>query len=480
MPLLLIIAIVVALYAKSIRYKYMPDDSVRRDEYLYNVPETLPSHEFTKKIPPLRVRLWLITNHCLNVAFIYVLFGWKAALLFAVHPVAVNATCWVTGNYYAGTTLLVLAGYWCISMFGWFGAIPALAFYTAALNSTLTSLGIPFFYLITMNPIGMTLFLPLIMYLRGDRFVKGLVIRKKMRQKNFDKLNYKKLSFMTKVVYEYIGMFFLPLRMALFRSFGEQVTRDEGYYNKDCAFNAHFMDALMACVALFAVGMWLNPMAILWFFCLIAPHSQFKIYGQSNPCNRYLYMPMIGLCILAGYLPLPAFYMFAGFLMYKTYLYIPAWRDQESLHKNNLDEFPERPMSHSDYAQFVLSRVVPENKDQVNRVNEGVFHMQEGHRMCANGHGPMFEIHLNMAFMLSCIGNQEVALEQTRLALSVGRAQGLHGNLEKIIENQVKTFEDALKAKEGGARVTTTTAQSNVPTADNQKQISDGSDKQRS
>jgi len=118
MELLLIIALVVALYAKSIRYKYMPDDAVPRSEYLYNVPETLPAHEFIKKTPPLRVRLWLIANHCCNVAFIHVLFGWKASLLFAVHPVAVNATAWITGNYYAGTTLLVLAAYWCIQTFG--------------------------------------------------------------------------------------------------------------------------------------------------------------------------------------------------------------------------------------------------------------------------------------------------------------------------------------------------------------------------
>ena len=98
MELLLIIALVVALYAKSIRYKYMPDDIVRREEYLYNVPESLPSHEFIRKTPPLRVRLWLIANHCCNVAFIYVLFGWKAALIFAVHPVCVNTSAWVTGD----------------------------------------------------------------------------------------------------------------------------------------------------------------------------------------------------------------------------------------------------------------------------------------------------------------------------------------------------------------------------------------------
>jgi hypothetical protein len=447
MELFLIIALVFALYAKSLRYKYMPDDIVRRDEYLYNVPDSLPSHEFIRRTPPLRVRLWLITNHCLNVAFINVLFGWKAALLFAVHPVAVNATCWITGNYYAGTTLLVLAAVWCIKMFGWFGVLPAIAFYTAALNSTLTALGVPFFYLMMGNPVGMTLAIPLIIYLRGKRFRTGLKIRKNMRARSFDKLDISKLSFMTKVVYEYIGMFFLPLKMGLFRTFGENVTRSEEFYKKDCAFNAHFVDALLTCLGLFILGMWFNPMAVLWFFCTIAPHSQFKVYGQSNPCNRYLYLPMIGLCVLAAQvLPVPLFYMFVGFLTYRTYLYIPAWKDQEALHKNNLDNFPERAMSHSDYAQYVITNCVNIDK-QVNRFNEATYHMQEA-KTIADNDGKIFEIYLNMAYLLSCLGNMKGAREFTTKALTEGRKQGLHGKLEDILINQEKHFEEVEKKKE--------------------------------
>lgn len=444
MELFLTIALVFALYAKTLRYKYMPDDIVRRDEYLYNVPESLPSHEFIRKVPPIRVRLWLIINHCCNVAFIHVLFGWKAALLFAVHPVAVNMTAWITGNYYAGTTLLVLASYWCIQAFGWFGAIPAIAFYTAALNSTITALGVPFFFLITGNIPGIMLFAPLVMYLRGKRFRTGIKIRKEMRRKNFDRLDIKKLSFMTKVVYEYIGMFILPLRMGLFRTFGEHVTRTEECYNKDCAFNAHFVDALMTCVGLFALGMYFNPLATLWFFCMIAPHSQFKVYGQSNPCNRYLYLPMIGLCVLtAQILPMPLFYMFVGFLIYRTYLYIPAWKDQGALHRYNLDQFPERPLSHSDYGQFLLTNNVNIDKD-LNKINEAAYHLQEAKRLTDNN-GQYFEVYLNLAFFLSTVGNMEGALENTRKAIKVGRLQGVHGNLEKTLVSQEEYFVNRIK-----------------------------------
>lgn len=450
MELFWTIALVIALYAKSVRYHYLPDDVVPRGQYLYNVPESLPPAEFCKRIPPLRVRLWCIANHCLNVAFINVLFGWKAALLFAVQPTAVSAVCWITGNYYAGTAILVLAVYWCIQSFGWLGAIPALAFYTAALNSTLTALGLPFFYLVMGNPIGMTLFIPLAIYLRGDRFSKGLVIRKQMRERNFDKIDFYKFSFMTKIVAEYLIMFWMPLKMGLFRTFGENVTRDEKHYKQECAFNVHFFLSLSACLAVLALGLVTSPMAVIWFFTMIAPHSQFKIYGQSNPCDRYLYIPMIGLCIITAMaLPNPLFWMMVGFFAYRSYLYIPAWKNQESLHRNNLDNFPERAMSHSDYAQHVLTTCCEKN---INRINEAGYHIQEARRI-TDQNGQIFEVYLNMAFYLSCLGNFEGALENTKKALEKGREQGVYGKLEKILEGQIKHFEQMVAEKKKNAVV---------------------------
>jgi len=448
MELLFIIAVVVLLYYRSLDYFWMPDDAVKRGQYLYDVPEQLPPLDFIKTKPRKIVRVWCIANHCLNVAFIYVLFGWKAAFLFAIHPVAVNEVCWVTGNYYAGTTLLVLAAYWCIQSFGWIGTLPALAFYTAALNSTITALGFPLFYLMTLNPAGCVMFAPFVRYFTGDRFKKGIALRKDMRQKDFDRIELKKVAFMTKVVGEYVSMFFLPLKMALYRKFGENVTRAKIFYDKDCRFNEHFYWSALKISMLILVGFYVNWQATLWFFCMIAPHSQFKVYGQSNPCNRYLYLPMIGLCILGAAMPSWAYWMFAGFLIYKTHLYIPAWRNQESLHKWTVTEVPNRAVSHSDYAQHVLTaRVQVNDKDKdINMINLGLYHMNTALRMNeANKPYDIFEVYLNMAYTMSLVGNIPEATSLTDRALELGKEQGISDLLRNRLEEQHLNFNKFLE-----------------------------------
>lgn len=470
MPLWIIIAVVIFLYYRTLEYYWLPDDAVKRGEYLYNVPEILPPVDFIRTKPRKRVRVWCITNHCLNVAFIYVLFGWKAAFLFAVHPVAVNSVAWVTGNYYAGTTLLVLAAYWCIQSFGWLGTLPAIAFYTAALNSTITALGFPIFFLMTLNPIGCVMFAPFVRYFMGDRFRRGIQVRKDMRKKPFDRLELKKLSFMTKTVAEYISMFFLPIKMALFRKFGENVTREKRFYDRDCKFNEHFYWSALKIAVLLGVGIWVNWQATLWFFCMIAPHSQFKVYGQSNACNRYLYLPMIGLCVLMALTPSWAYWMFAGFLIYKTHLYIPAWRNQEALHKWNAHEVPNRPMSHGDYGQHLLTtrvQVEGEHKD-INKLNEGLYHMNTALRMNAgeNGGDELFEVYLNMAYTMSLVGNIEEAIKLTEKALELGIPQGMSPGLRKRLEEQHVDF---TKFKEKKDASVANNKPSSVPVPENTK-----------
>ena len=447
MELVFITALLVLLYARSIRYKYMPDDAVLRKEYLYNVPEALPPHDFMKRTPPVRVRVWCIANHCLNVIFVGILFGWKPALLFAVHPVAVSQVCWITGNYYAGTTLLVLAAYWCIQTFGWLGALPGMAFYTAAINSTATALGVPLFYLMMLNPIGLTLFFPLYKYFTGKRFIAGIAIRRRMRGTPFDKIEHKKLAFMTKVVGEYLIMFFAPFKMGLFRFLGEHVTRTEKQYNKDCAFDSLFWKSLGGCFAIFIAGLLVNPMGMWWFFCTIAPHTQFKVYGQSNPCDRYMYMPMIGLCILAANaVPEPILFMFTGFLLYRSHMYIPDWANVEALHRGNLVNFPERPMSHSDYGSYVLTHPVAADGDK-NRLNEASYHLQRGVEL-AEKDGQIFECYVNMAYFLASMHQHRPALEFTRKAILKGNEQGLKGVLQDALIKQEAFFETVIKEQE--------------------------------
>ncbi len=447
MTLFLIIAVVIALYSRSLHYKWMPDDVVKRGDYLYNIPERLPDPDFYKTRPHIRVRLWCIANHCINVALVHYLFGWQAALVFAVHPVAVNEVCWVTGNYYAGTALLALTAYFFIDGFGWLGVLPAIAFYTAALNSTITALGLPLLYLMTLNPIGLTLVLPYAMYFRGKRFRFGIQKRKDMRGREYDKLEFKKLAYITKIVARYIGMFTFPHKMGLFRTFGEYTCREEHFYIRDTEFNKDFWLSLSACAILFVGGLYINPLATLWFFCMIAPHSQFKTYGQSNPCNRYLYLSMIGLAMLAVHLPMPVYFMFVGFLVYRTFMYIPAWKDQGALHQNNLDQFPGRAQSFADLAQWLMTKhiMVPETDPDknLNYLNLIGWYMQESLRINSkeDGRYELYEVYINAAMYFILLRQPKMAIRFTEDALKVGERQQMSEMLVKSLNRQKNEFQ---------------------------------------
>jgi hypothetical protein len=256
---------------------------------------------------------------------------------------------------------------------------------------------------------------------------------------------------MTKIVGEYISMFFLPFKMALFRKFGEIVTRTKAHYDRDCRVNEHFWWSLLKCAALFIIGIMVDWKATMWFFCLIAPHSQFKVYGQSNACNRYLYLPMVGLCILAAGSPSWAYTTMLGFLIYKTYLYIPAWRNQEALHRWSTLEVPNRAMSHGDYAQHLLTtRVVVDTPDKdINKINEGLYHMNLAMKINEADKGyELFEVYLNMAYTMSLVGNIPEAIKLTDRALELGKEQGMSELLETRLKDQKFDFTKFLEKKD--------------------------------
>lgn len=137
MELLGIIALVFLLYFRTLSYNYVIDDNVKREGYMYDVPLSPPPHEFFSTRPSKLYRLFMIAMHCVNVAIIYMLWGWGPALVFAVHPQAVWGVAWVTGNYYATAAYFSLVAYFILHQFpGAIGALVAMPFYVAALNST--------------------------------------------------------------------------------------------------------------------------------------------------------------------------------------------------------------------------------------------------------------------------------------------------------------------------------------------------------
>ena len=105
MELALILVGVWILYSRTWigenRHSYIIDDNVRRWGYLYEVPMTSPHPSFYSSKPHPWRFFFLILTHSLNVIVIHILFGWQVAALFALSPISVNGTAWITGGYYA-------------------------------------------------------------------------------------------------------------------------------------------------------------------------------------------------------------------------------------------------------------------------------------------------------------------------------------------------------------------------------------------
>lgn len=441
MALFLIIALVVALYIRTVDYHYVIDDNVKRDGYMYEVPETGPHPSLWVNKPSRWYRLFMIGMHCVNVSIIYLLWGWAPALLFAVHPIGVWGTAWVTGNYYATTAYFCLISYYFLTTLpNAFGAAIAMAFYTAALNSTICGITFPFLFLFPFmgTPWGLTLFFPLAMYLRGKRFTTGIKIRLDFNKGKVvqAKFTWRRLILMTKVVARYIHICLFPERQGFFRSFGSGLQEYQEKYDRIHSANSEFWASLALCLTLFIGGLFINPVGTVWFFGIIMLHSQWNMTGQFF-AERYAYLPIIGLCLIAGtvlqHYPI-AMAAVVTYLAYKTHKFIPYWQNQEKLWEKDVESFPEHALAYNNFAQWFMNGT----KHEPYIINRTAMLLQQAVMRAPNS----WEIHMNLAcFAVMYIRDYKEGLRETRIALDLIRKIGGGANeysMQRLIEQEKK------------------------------------------
>src|SRR3990167_8180993 len=117
------------------------------------------------------------------------------------------------------------------------GSVVGNIFFTAALGSTITCIGIPFVFLFTGTLWGLSFSWPLVFYLFGKRFRTGFAIRDSGKK---DKVTYKKLAVMVKVTAYYIYLSLFPTKLAFFREFGFDFQRKPKVQKELESFNKNF------------------------------------------------------------------------------------------------------------------------------------------------------------------------------------------------------------------------------------------------
>jgi len=414
MILLGIIALVLLLYARTIieAYLYVIDDAVKRDGYLYDVPESPPAADFFKTRPSRMYRVFMIGMHCVNVSIIYMLWGWGPALIFAVHPQCVWGVAWVTGNYYATAAYFTLIAYFILHTFpNIAGAIVAMPIFAAALNSTVCPITFPFLASFVLWPWGLSMFWPLAAFLTGKRFKTGIKIRHSFNEnkKLVDcRPTPRRLFLMVKTVARYTYDSIVPEKIGFFSGVGKNLRDRPEVYKKYHSADKDFWASLALVSSVFALCYIVNPVGALWFFVIIALHSQWNMTGQFY-AQRYLYLPIVGLCIVAGQLlqPYPILItIVATYLAIRAHRFIPAWKTIGDLYVNDLRNYPENAQVYNNYAQYVLATGGTLSNVAVNEIATNVFRsesMDDKDWACQ----------MNIAAFFATIGQWEEAYKRT-------------------------------------------------------------------
>lgn len=470
MNLILLFAGVFALYWRTLKFHYLIDDGVLRDGYLYEVPLTAPMHtldEKTGKIipciydrkPSKWYRTFMIGMHCVNTYVVYLLWGWPAALLFAVHPACAWGTAWVTGNYYATTTYFCLIAYYILHTFpNVWGAAVAMALYATALNSTIEALAFPFVLLAIGNWWGLAMLFPLGMFLIGKRFTTGIKIREDFSSNKIKGFSVSRLILMVKVIGRYTLTALYPDKLGMFGPFGAAIQDRQDKYDEAHRVNREFWIALLLCGIVFIVGMMIHPIGTLWFFGFVALHSQWKIMGQFFAV-RYLYITLPGLCAVIGTALAPHPYLLVALVTYyviRTHIHIFMFRNMTALWQNDLDTWPEHAQCWNNMAQCYM-------RDNQNgktlpswQINLMAAYILKAHLMDPKA----WEINMNVACFYAIIGQWPMCLKYTDEAISL--LQGLSdkpcGPLKQLIaqrERIVKMAGEAVEAPVNNGDATT-------------------------
>lgn len=431
MELILIILGIFILNWRTLNYNYLIDDNVRRWEYLYVVPDTAPPAEFYSSKPSPWRHLFLSITHALNVWVIYLLWGWQAAAIFAFHPIAANCTGWITGGYYSVTTFLALTAIFFLKTYpSLIGAGVASLFFTASLGGTITSIGVPFVAVLLM-PYGWILFWPLFTYLFGKRFITGFKIRNEGKR---DKITWRKPAVMAKVIAYYIRITVLPNKLAFFRQMGFDYQRKESSKRELDQYNKDFVKAVAVIIAFSVIGWQFSPFGTVWFLLTIAPFSQFKLLGQFI-AERYLYLPNIGLALIiaAALKPFPyAFTVLLTLYIYRYHLYIPAFKDIESLYKNGIRNYPECVANYCNLGERFL---------HIKEPLRGLRLFEKALKMDPD----CFLAHCNIAAYWITVKNLERAEVKTRDALRTAMDPS---NVKTVLGGQLKSIVEHIERKD--------------------------------
>ncbi len=351
--------LIVLLYFRTYKYCQMIDDPICRSACYWYYPTRAIIHPkgfYNKK------RSWeyTFTNIIVHIAVcgaLWAIWGWGPALLYAVMPTNVSGVAWATGNYYMTTVLFVLVAYYFQTTFVW-GIVPAMVFYFTALHSTVSAIPYLFFMMaVHWYPLALLNIIPLIFFLTSKRFQFAIHARIEGHAKVgvvAGKFHWRNIFIMTKVVAYYTVLNFWPSRLGFFHEFGKPEIAVEKFARANSSFwlSGGFL------LLFFIWGWGVNPIAVMGWFMFMGIHSQYVLLGQLV-AERYMFIANVFFCVLVAQFLMPypiLFTILATLWLYRTHIYIPAWKHNVNLFSYSISAFPYTPENYGNIASYNLEQ----------------------------------------------------------------------------------------------------------------------------
>jgi hypothetical protein len=351
MTLLIGSLIIILLYYRTYRYNLLIDDPVGRGGYLYELAKKVDYVWYDKRRSLASVVINIAT-YVSTCGYIYIMFGWKAGIMYAVFPLNVSGVAWNTGNYYMSTVLLCMASlYWIPPGLAEWGQIAmmalSLAFYTAALNSTLIAL--PFGAISLFYPLGYCNIFPLLMFLTGKRLRVGISKRRGSHDSMGVESGFRWKNFyhVPRVLAYYIFLSCYPVRLGFFHSFGKKGEHQTWRW---------WWISWLVIISFFVWGISIDWKAGVFWFLSIGVFGQFIIYGQFVT-ERYTHLANVWFCVLMSkFLPYELFWVVCTLYFCKSLLYIPVFKSNERLFGHSATQFPEAGENWVNFGSYYIER----------------------------------------------------------------------------------------------------------------------------